>query len=84
MAVKTLPFTLIEGQLYKHGHYKGLMKCSTSYQIQMVLHEMHQGMGGGHFFVDITSTKFLLLMADFAQGCSPIIQKNFSKSTLNL
>jgi stress-induced morphogen len=58
MAFKALPFTLIEGQLYRHGHYKGLMKCSTSYQIQMVLYEMHQGMGGGNFFVDITSTKF--------------------------
>jgi hypothetical protein len=41
MAFKALLFTLIEGQLYRHGHYKGLMKCSTSYQIQMVLHEMH-------------------------------------------
>jgi hypothetical protein len=59
MAFKALPFTLIEGQLYRHGKYKGRKKCSTSYQIWSVLHEMHQEMGGGHFFVDITSTKFL-------------------------
>jgi hypothetical protein len=58
MAFKALPFTLIKGQLYRHGHYKGLLKCWTSYQIQMVLHEMHQGMGRGHFLVDIISTKF--------------------------
>jgi stress-induced morphogen len=59
MAFKAVPFTLIEGQLYRHGQYKRLKKCSTSYQIQMVLHEMHQGMGGGHFSVDIISKKNL-------------------------
>jgi hypothetical protein len=89
MAFKVVPFTLIEGQLYRYGQYKILKKCSTSYQIQMVLHEMHQGMGGGHFFVNITSNFFKnsnywwpLIHTDVFQSFKNKIQIDFTFVTL--
>jgi hypothetical protein len=33
--------------------------CVTTYEAQTILWEHHQGIGGGHFAIDITTKKIL-------------------------
>jgi hypothetical protein len=46
--LKTLPFIIINEQLYKQGQYQILHKCLHDDKILVILHEMHEGVGGGH------------------------------------
>jgi hypothetical protein len=48
------PFTLKNGELYKMGQYNRLQRCLTTIETQMVMKELHEGLLGGHFAIEIT------------------------------
>jgi hypothetical protein len=53
---KEKPFTLQKGIFYRMGQDK--FRCYvTTNETQMILRELHEGFGGGHFVVDITAKK---------------------------
>ncbi len=51
--LKVLPFTIINGQLYKQVQDQILHQCLLDDEILVILWEMHKGVGGGHFSIDI-------------------------------
>jgi hypothetical protein len=57
--LKALPFTIINGQLYKQRQNQILHRFLHHDKISIILWEMHKGVSGGHFLVDITSRKVL-------------------------
>jgi hypothetical protein len=56
--LNTLPFTIIDGKLYKHRQDQILCQCVHEDKILVILHEMH-GIGGGHFSMNIIAQKVL-------------------------
>jgi hypothetical protein len=51
---KAKPFTLKKGIVYKVGQGNKMCKCLTTLEAQIVLKELHEGVEGGHFVVDVT------------------------------
>ncbi|XP_061351831.1 uncharacterized protein LOC133296787 [Gastrolobium bilobum] len=41
-------FTIIEGQLYKKGFYRPMLKCLSKNEVEYVLAEIHEGINGHH------------------------------------
>ncbi len=74
--LKALPFTIIDGKLYKQGQDRILRQCLHDYKILVILQKMHEGVGGGHFLADIVAQKVLdannwwsILHRDAQQHC---------------
>ena len=59
LALKALPFTIIEGKLYQLGQDNVLRKCLDYNQGQVILKQLHDGPAGGHFATRITIKKVL-------------------------
>jgi hypothetical protein len=59
LAKKAKPFTLKEGIMYRVGQDNRMCRCLTTSKAQIVLKELHEGVSGGHFTVDITAKKIL-------------------------
>ncbi len=57
--LKALPFTIIRRKLYNQGQDQILRQCLHDDEILIVLQEMHKGVGGGHFLIDIIVRKVL-------------------------
>jgi hypothetical protein len=53
--LKALPFTIIKGELYKQGQDQILCQCLHDGNILIILREMHEGVDGRHFSIDITT-----------------------------
>ncbi len=53
------PFTIIDGKLYKQGQDQILCQCLHDDDISVILWERHEGVGGIHFSMDITTQKVL-------------------------
>ncbi len=45
--------------MYKVGQDNRLCKCLTTSKAQIILKELHEGVVGGHFIIDITTNKIL-------------------------
>jgi hypothetical protein len=58
LARKAEPFILKEGIMYKVGQNKKMCTCLTTSKAQIVL-ELHEGVVGGHFVIDIIANKIL-------------------------
>jgi hypothetical protein len=56
---KAEPFNLKEGIMYNVGQDNKMHRCLTTSETQNVLKELHEGVLGGHFVVDITANKIL-------------------------
>ncbi len=56
---KVEPFILKGEIMYRVGQNNKMCRCLTTSEAQIVLQELHQGMVGGHFVIDITTKKFL-------------------------
>ncbi len=56
---KVEPFSLKEGIMYNVGQDNKMHRCLTTSETQNVLKELHEGVLGGHFVVDITANKIL-------------------------
>jgi hypothetical protein len=59
LARKAKPFILKEGIMYIMGQNNKMHICLTTLQTQIVLKELHEGLVGGHFAIDITTKKIL-------------------------
>jgi hypothetical protein len=59
LAKKIEPFILKEEIMYRVGQDNKLRRCFTTSKAQIVFKELHQGMVGGHFVIDITAKKIL-------------------------
>jgi hypothetical protein len=59
LVLKALPFTIIDGKLYKQGKNQILCQCLHDGEISIILWEMHKGVGGEQFSTDITTQKVL-------------------------
>ncbi len=59
MARKVETFTLKEEIMYKVGQDNRMHKCLTTSKAQIVLKELHEGVVGRHFALDITIKKIL-------------------------
>ncbi len=53
LAIKVEPFTLKEIIMYIVGQDNKMSRCFTTSEAQIVLKELHEGVVGGHFVVDI-------------------------------
>jgi hypothetical protein len=53
LVLKALPFTIIKGKSYKQGQNQFLHPCLHDDNILVILWEMHEGVGGRHFSIDI-------------------------------
>lgn len=91
--LKALPFSFIHNQLYKQGPYQTLRWYLQQDHIPIVLQEMHQVMGGGHFFVDINIKKIVdakyqwpALQKDVLQHCqfNDDCQRTKNLTTMNM
>ncbi len=58
-AIKVEPFTLKEEIMYRVGQDNIMRKCLTTSEAQILLKEPHEGVVGGHFFIDIIAKKIL-------------------------
>jgi hypothetical protein len=54
-----LPFTIIDGKLYKQREDQILRRCLHDNEISVILREMHERVGGRHFLMDIITQKVL-------------------------
>jgi hypothetical protein len=59
LARKVKTFTLKEEIMYKVGQDNRMHKCLTTSKAQIVLKELHEGVVGRHFALDITIKKIL-------------------------
>jgi len=59
LVLKMLPFTIINGKLYKQRQDQILCQCLHDDEILVILQEMHEGVGDKHFLMDITAQKVL-------------------------
>jgi hypothetical protein len=59
LARKVETFTLKEEIMYKVGQDNRMHKCLTTSKAQIVLKELHEGVVGRHFALDITIKKIL-------------------------
>ncbi len=60
LARKAEPFILKEGKMHIVGEDNIVRRClTTSEEAQIVLKELHEGVAGGHFVVDIVAKKIL-------------------------
>ncbi len=59
LALKLLPFTTIEGKLYKQGQDQILCRCFHDEEILVIQQKMHEKVGGRHFLVNIIARKVL-------------------------
>ena len=57
LAIKTAPYTLINGFLYKMGLDEVLCQCVLEHERENIIHEAHYGPTGGHFQSDTTAKK---------------------------
>ncbi len=60
LVLMALPFTIIKGKLYKQGQDQILHQCLCDDEIFVILQEMHERVGGGHFLADIPAQKLLV------------------------
>jgi hypothetical protein len=70
--LKVLPLTIINEKLYKQGQDQILCQCLHNDEILVILWEMHEGIGGGHFSNKHHSPKGVgcqVLVGNFTQGC---------------
>jgi hypothetical protein len=58
-SVESMPFTIIDGKLYKQRQNQILCWCLHDDEISVILREMHEGVGGWHFSMDIIAQKVL-------------------------
>jgi hypothetical protein len=68
LVLKALPFTIIDGKLYKQRQDQILGQCLHGDKILVLIREMHEGVGGKH-----DSSKNVgcqILVANSAQGCT--------------
>ncbi len=56
---KTFPFTLQVRVIYQQGHDQVLRCYLHLEEILVIIKEMHNSVGGGHFLVDITNRKIM-------------------------
>ena len=49
LAMKTAPYSLINGFLYKMGLYNILKRCVLEHERDNIMYEAHYGSTGGHF-----------------------------------
>jgi hypothetical protein len=56
---KALPFTIIQRQMYKHGHDQVLRGNVHLDQIPTILQEMHKDVRRDHFSIDIIARKIM-------------------------
>ena len=59
LTIKSDPYTLINGNLYRLGLDAILRRCSLEHERKKIIQEAHSGVEGGHFLVDITIMKIL-------------------------
>jgi hypothetical protein len=59
LAMKVVPFTLINGYLYKLGLDNILWRCALEHEWEDIISEAHTGPTGGNFQVDMTTRKIL-------------------------
>ncbi len=59
LAKKAKPFILKEGIMYIVGKDTKMRRCLTISKTQIVLKELHEGVVGGHFAIDIITKKNL-------------------------
>jgi hypothetical protein len=59
LAKKTKPFILKEGIMYRVGQDNKLYRCLTTSKTQIILKELHEGVVGRHFAIDIITKKIL-------------------------
>ncbi len=57
--MKTEPFTLKNGELYRMGQNSRLSQCLTTTKAHMVMSELHERPSGRHFAIEITQIKIL-------------------------
>ena len=57
LVLRSLPFTMVNGQLYRLEMNDVLRKCIQPHEIDKILHELHEGPAGGHFSFKITIQK---------------------------
>jgi len=57
--MKSTPYTLINGYLYKLGPYDVLRRCVLEHERDIIIEEAHVGPIGGHFYVDTTTKKII-------------------------
>jgi hypothetical protein len=48
MEARTMSYVIIEGELYKHGVYSPLLKCSSRTEGLELMKEIHAGLCGSH------------------------------------
>ena len=59
LLIKTRPYQLIAGQLYRLGQDGLLRRCICEHEIEDALQEAHGGIAGGHFDATATARKVL-------------------------
>jgi hypothetical protein len=59
IALKALKFTLVDGKFHYLGQDTILWHYLDLEEVAIVLNELHKGMGGSHFSIDITIRKIL-------------------------
>ena len=57
--LKSMKFTMIEGELYRLGRDAILRRCVPNSARKFIIEEAHSSESGGHFSGDITARKIL-------------------------
>ena len=57
LAMKSAPYSLINGLLYKMGLDDILRRCVLEHERNNIMYEAHYGPAGGHFQADTTAKK---------------------------
>ena len=57
LSMKSVPYSLINGFLYKMGLDDILRRCVLEHERDNIMYEAHYGLMGGHFQVDTTAKK---------------------------
>ena len=57
LEMKAIPYTLINGFLYKMGLDEVLCQCVLEHERENIMHEAHYGPPGGNFQSDMTAKK---------------------------
>ncbi len=59
IVIKSKPYSLYEGQLYKLGLYNIVQQCLMFEEAIKVLADFHEGLDGGHFNINTNIIKVL-------------------------
>ena len=57
LAIKVVPYSLINGFLYKLGLDEVLCRCILEHEREIIMHKEHYVPTGGHFQYDMTAKK---------------------------